>query len=197
MKQRRHALPTLALATCMVLQTGCATTRGPVSETMDPLTAVTATFSNSPLIVYRDTPSRAAFSKQYVSIGPIEINKSGDYQYFLWLGIWTTLQTNDAGELQDGFDSVVLIANGEPLLLDIVGWTPASINTSVPVYPKPFASSLDAYYRVTADQIRLITQADDLLLRTTGSSPIEFALWGDQQTARQDLDAFLDRILIQ
>lgn len=179
------------------MQLGCATASGPVSEKMDPLTAVTSTYSNSPLIVYRDTPSRAAFSKHYVSLGPIEINKSGSYTYFLWLGIWSTLQTNDPAELQNGFESIVLVVDGEPLLFDIAGWTPASIGTSESVYPKPFASSLDAYYRVTADQIRLIAESTDVQLRTTGSSPLEFSLWGEQKSARRDLDAFIDRVLIQ
>jgi len=175
----------------------CATFSSPVGETLDPLTAVTATYSNSPLIVYRDNNSRAAFSKNYVSIGPLEINKSGDYRYFLWFGIWSTLQTNNPSEQQDGFDSVVLLVDGEPLLLDLVGWTPAAIGTSEPVYPKPFASSLDAYYRVTADQIRLIANANDIVLRTTGATPLEFALWGEQKAARADLNEFLHYISVQ
>jgi len=177
--------------------TACATSTAPVSEVLDPLTAVTATYSNSPLIVYRDNHSRAAFSKNYVSIGPLEINKSGTYNYYLWLGIWSTLQTNDPTEQQDGFESVVLLVDGEPLLLDLVGWTPASIGTSEPVYPKPFATSLDAYYRITADQVRLIANSSDIVLRTTGAAPLEFELWGEQKAARSDLNEFLHYISVQ
>jgi hypothetical protein len=105
------------------------------------------------------------------------------------------LQTNDVSQQRDDFESIVLIADGEPLLLDLVGWTPAAIETSVPVYPKPVASSLDAYYRVTADQIRLIARAVDLQLRTTGPSPREFGLWGEQRQAKLELNRFLASIL--
>jgi hypothetical protein len=187
----------LVMAVALVLLTACATPGDSVSEKMDPLTAVTVTYSNSPLIVYRDNPSHAAFARDLVSLGPIEVNKTGSYRYYLWLGIWSTLQSNNLDEQRDGFESIVLIVDGEPLLLDVAGWTPAAIETSHPVYAKPFASSLDAYYRVTADQIRLIAAADDLQLRTTGSAVREYELWGEQKAARNDLDAFLHRVFVR
>ena len=95
------------------------------------------------------------------------------------------------------FESVVVIADGEPLLLDSIGWTPASIETSTHVYPKPVATALDVYYRVTADQIRLIANARDLQLRTTGAMPLEFNVWSAQKAAREDINEFLHRIYVQ
>jgi len=186
--------PIFAAVIAALVLSGCATNAYPVSEKLDPLTGVTVTYSNTSLIVYRDSPSRAANARNYVDIGPIEVNKSGSYKYYLWLGIWNTLQTGGLEELRDGFESIVLIADGEPLLFDVAGWTPAAIETSEPVYPKAFAASLDAYYRVTADQIRVIAEARDLQLRTTGSLPREFELWGDQKTARRDIQQFLNRV---
>lgn len=187
----------LATAFAILLLAACATPGSTVSESLDPLTAVTVTFSNSPLIVYRDSPAHAAFARNFVSLGPIEVNKTGVYKYYLWLGIWSTLQSNNLEEQRGGFESIVLLVDGEPLLLDAAGWTPAAIEASQPVYPKPFASSLDAYYRVTADQIRLIADAGDLQLRTTGTTPQEFELWGEQRPARNDLDAFLHRVFVR
>jgi hypothetical protein len=187
----------LVTVLAVLLLAACATPGNSVSEKMDPLTAVTVTYSNSPLIVYRDNPSHAAFARDLVSLGPIEVNKTGSYRYYLWLGIWSTLQSNNLHEQRDGFESIVLLVDGEPLLLDAAGWTPAAIETSQPVYAKPFASSLDAYYRVTADQIRLIAAANDLQLRTTGSAVREYELWGEQKAARNDLDAFLHRVFVR
>ena len=94
-------------------------------------------------------------------------------------------------EHQADFASVVIFADGEPFLLDVSGWTQAAIGVSEPVYAKPVASSADAYYRVTADQIRLIAQASELRLRTTGVSPRDFELWDKQRLARQGLQAFI------
>ena len=186
---RRHTFPAAIVVTLVL--TGCATPARTVSDKLDPLTSVTVTFSNSPLVVYREDPSHAAYSRNYVDLGPIEVNKSGTYKYYLWLGIWSTLQTRNLPDLRDGFESIGLIADGEPLLLDLAGWTPAALGTREPVYPKAFASSLDAYYRVTTDQIRVIVTAGDLQLRTTGPSPLEFGLWGEQRSARRDLSEFL------
>jgi len=190
---RWHTIPAAIVVTLVL--SACATPARTVSDKLDPLTSVTVTYSKSPLVVYRDSPSYAAHSRNYVDLGPIEVNKSGTYKYYLWLGIWTTLQMRSLPDLRDGFESIVLIADGEPLLLDLAGWTPAAIETSEPVYPKAFASSLDAYYRVTADQIRVIVKAGDLQLRTTGPSPLEFGLWGKQSSARIDLSNFLDYVL--
>jgi len=183
-------------AFALLILTACASTGQSVNDGLDPLTGVTFTYSNTPMVMFRDNPSRAAYARNYVHLGPVEVNKSGTYKYYMWLGIWSTLQTNNVSQQRDSFESIVLIADGEPLLLDLAGWTPAAIETSSPVYPKPVASSLDAYYRVTADQIRVIVEARDLQLRTTGPSPREYGLWGEQKLARQDLNNFLDRVLV-
>lgn len=175
----------------------CAAPSHSVNDGLDPLTGVTVTYSNTPMVLYRDNPSHAAYARNYVHLGPLEVNKSGIHKYFLWLGIWSTLQTGGLTEQRAGFDSIVLLVDGEPLLLDVAGWTPEAIGTSAPVYPKPVAASLDAYYRVTADQIRLIADARDLQLRTTGPSPSEFGLWSEQRAAKRDMREFLDRVIDQ
>ena len=175
---------------------GCASTSPTINDNLDPLTGVTVTFSRTPLVMYRENPSQAAYARNYVHLGPIQVNRSGSYQYYLWIGIWNTMQTADLSEHRDGFESIVLFADGEPLLLELSGWTQEAIGTSERVYLKPVASSADAYYQVTADQIRLIAQSRDIRLRTTGSSPKDFELWDDQKSARNDLTEFLTRIFL-
>ena len=130
-----------------------------------------------------------------MSLGPVQVNRGGRFEYFLWLGIWNTNQTASVADRRDGFDSIILFINGEPLALDLSGWTPGAIGASEPVYPQPVPSSLEAYYRVTADQIRLITDADDIQLRTTGFSPRTFESWDDQATAREDFRQFLSNVV--
>lgn len=174
---------------------GCAGSAATVNDKLDPLTGVTITFSKSPLVLYRDNPSQAAYARNFVHLGPIQVNRSGNYQYYLWLGIWNTMQTASLSQHRDGFDSIVLFADGEPLLLDLSGWTPEAIGSSEPVYLKPVASSVDAYYRVTADQIRLIAESSDIRLRTTGSSPKGFEMWDQQKAARAGLNEFVSRVL--
>ena len=172
---------------------GCASS--PIlGEKLDPLTSATLTFSSTPMVLYRDNPAHAAHARNYVSLGPLQVNRSGHYQYFVWLGIWNTNHTVSVEDGRDGFDSIVLFVDGEPLALKLTGWTPEAIGASEPVYLPPVASALDAYYQVTADQIRLIANSNDIQLRTTGFSPRAFELWDDQASAWDGLLAFLDRV---
>ena len=106
----------LSLA-CLV---GCATA-SQVSQRLDSKTGVTFTFSSTPMILYRDAPAHAANARNFVSLGPLQANRSGRYEYFIWLGIWTTNHSVDGLGGRDGFDSIVLFADGEPLTLDLSG----------------------------------------------------------------------------
>lgn len=158
---------------------------------LDPQTAVTVTTSKTPLILYRENPSVAAYARNFIHLGPIEVNQSGSYRYFLWLGIWNTMETPLVTEQRDGFEAITIFADGEPLFFEIAGWTSGAIGTSAPAYLKPVASAADAYYMVSIDQIRLIATANDIRLRTAGPSPREYRLWDDQRTARQSFGAFV------
>ena len=173
---------------------GCASQPSASNEKLDPLTAVTLSYSSTPMVLYRDDPGRAAHAKNFVSLGPLLVNRSGHYEYFIWLGIWNTNQTSDIDERRDGFDSIVLFVDGEPLALEIAGWTPEAIGASEPIYAPPVASALNAYYRVTADQIRLLAYSSDVQLRTSGALPRQFEPWDDQSAARQGLQRFLQQL---
>jgi len=173
------------------LLSGCASSPPTPGEKLDPQTSATMTFSTTPMVLYRDDPGHAAYARNYVSLGPLQVNSSGYYRYFIWLGIWNTNHTVAVAERRDGFDSIVLFVDGEPLTLELSGWTPDVVGASEPVYPQPVASALDAYYQVTEDQIRLISDSTDIQLRTTGFSPRSFELWDDQSAARLGFKAFL------
>jgi len=186
-------MATVLIAVLIVAGCSSNTTIPIVRDKLDLVTGVTVTFSNTPLIMYREDSGRAAFARNYVHMGPIQVNRSGSYQYYLWLGAWNTMQSPNPAEHQDGLESIVIFADGEPLSLELAGWTAEAIGTSEPVYLKPVASSVDAYYRVTADQIRLIAAARDIRLRTSGANSREYTLWDNQQVARSELNEFLNR----
>ncbi|MDH3748547.1 MAG: hypothetical protein OER97_10100 [Gammaproteobacteria bacterium] len=105
------------------------------------------------------------------------------------------MQASDPTQQRDGFESITVFADGEPLLLELTGWTPDAIGASTPVYQRPVGSAADAYYKVTVDQIRLIAEASDIRLRTTGTSSIEYHLWDGQNTAHRGFEAFLQAAL--
>lgn len=170
---------------------GCASSRPNVIDKLDRFTGATVTYVDVPLVFYRDNPSQAAYARNYLHAAPIQVNRSGTYQYYLWVNSWSTMQVTDVARVRDGLESIVVFADGEPLLLELSGWAPDIMGVSEPVYLTPAASAADAYYQVTIDQIRLIAESVDIRLRTAGPTPHEFELWDDQSSARQSLTEFV------
>lgn len=152
---------------------------------------MTITNSRTPIITSPDVPFVREATRDYVRIGVIEINRMGSLEYFLWLGISEFEHTGSAGSHPVAFESIDLAIGGETLTLDVHGWSPQAIGASEPVYKKLFSTSVDAYYRVTIDQIRLLAAAQEFELHTTGPAPRKFVPWYKQSMARDDLAEFL------
>jgi len=173
-KIARHVTTILLMAALA----SCASSQSPVDQHLDPLTGVTVTRASAPIVFFRDNSALAAYARDYVYLGPLEVNRMGSHQYYLWLGIWSTMREGrDDTRWRDGFESVTLFADGEPMPLEIAGWTAESIGMSEHAYVKPVASAMDAYYLVTIDQIRLIAEASDLRLRAGASSVDSYLPW--------------------
>ncbi|MDH3338065.1 MAG: hypothetical protein OER22_03855 [Gammaproteobacteria bacterium] len=181
----------LSTAVAFLLLASCSSSGSLLPSKLDPLTAVTITYSKAPLVFYRNESGRAAHARDYVHLGPLEVNRSGTYSYYLWLGIWNTMQDARGDEPRDGFDAIVVFADGEPLPLEIAGWTPAAIGASEHAYMKPVASAADAYYAVTVDQLRMIAEATDLRVQSTGPQGKSYEPWDSQASAKASLTAFL------
>ncbi len=184
--------PTLIVALVLA---ACGGTTPAVSGRLDPLTGVTVTSATKPLVFYRDRSAQAAYAKDYVYLGPIEVNNMGRRDYFIWLGIWGSSDSADRSSQMDDFTSIVVYADGEPLNLEVNGWTPASIGLSEPVYVKPVASATDGYYRVTIDQIRLMAEARDLEIRTGSTRPQRYTPWDSASTTSAGMQAFVREVL--
>ena len=193
----RHSMRFRALLITVLFALLAACASNPSSLTrayLDTGTGVTVTASQVPLVLYRDNPAAAAYARNVVHLGPVEVNRSGEYRYFLWVGIWDTLQSTNESLSRDGFETIIITVDSESMALDLAGWTPAAIDASAPVYLRPVASASEAYYPLTVDQIRFIAEARSVTLRTTGSSPREYVLWSGQHGAREALVTFLDQV---
>jgi len=192
-RRKGHFLKRLTWILAVATVVGCA--GGPlVTDYLDELTGVTVTHATVPVVLYRDRSAQAAFARDFVYLGPIEVNNMGRRTYYLWLGAWTTTDSPDRAVEIGDFESIVIYADGEPLSLEVAGLTPESIGVSEPVYVKPVASTRDAYFRVTADQIRVIAEAHDLELRTGSLRPYEYRLWDGAGTGTRGLQAFLREV---
>lgn len=189
---------TIRVATILVLAlslAACSGTTALVVDRLDPVMGVTVTSTTKPLVFYRDRSAQAAYAKDYVYLGPIEVNNMGHRNYFLWLGIWSSSDSADRSSQMNDFETVVVFADGEPLSLEVDGWTPESIGLSESTYVKPAATATDGYYRVTIDQIRLIAEARDLEVRAGSTHPQSYTAWDTASATSASMRAFVQEAL--
>ena len=172
----------------MAIITGCGGNAPFVGEKLDPVTSVTIRYSTPHLVFFRGVAGRDAFARDYVDLAPVEINRSGDRRYYIWLGIWT-----DAGEAagRDEFSSVTVFADDTPLRLEISSWTAATIGASEPVHKKPIASAVDAFYEVTIGQLQRVAAATHLRLGTDSEEDEMFEPWDNHAPGKAALLEFL------
>lgn len=190
----RNPAPVKSLILCVVaaaLLTACGGSKPLVQDSLDLKTGVTVTRATDSVIFFRNRSAYAANDREYIYLGPIEINKMGQRSYYLWLGIWNQSEDVKMAPTQNDFESVVILADREPLDLQVMGWNPAKIGMSEPVYVKPVESAIDAYYGVTIDQIRVIAEARDLEIRTGPSEREHFQPWESSEAATDGLRAFV------
>jgi len=193
-RNQLQSLPVGASITGLIVMmsiVGCTTPPSMVLETLDPLTAVTVSSINTPFVLLREQPSTSADADEYIYLGPIKVNKAGQYDFYLWVGVWSAGRPIDLAAYRHDLEKIIVFADGEPFSLGVVGWTPAAIGTSEPAYLNPRAWGSDAYYQVTAEQVRQFSVANDIVLQISDASSDEFVLWDEQEVARADLAEFV------
>jgi len=182
---------TLIVLSAIALTASCAGAGELTASKLDSVTGVTITYDRAPLVFYRDDSGKAAYARNLLHLGPIEVNRTGTFRYYLWLGIWNTVDEADYERTRDGFESITIFADGEPLSLEVSGWTADAIGASASVYTKPVASAADAYYEITVDHLRLLAEAKDVRVQSTGTRPRIYEPWDDQVAAKAGLREFL------
>ena len=191
--KRRYSLFWGLVLVATACATGCSSNSALTREKLDPITSVTIRYSGHPLVFFRNISGRGAFVKDYVDLGPIEINRSGDYRYYVWLGIWTADGDTATDAAGDRLESIVIFTDGAELRLSIKGRSVEAIGASEPIYSKPVSSAVDAYYEVSFDQLRILADAANLRLRFGADDSPAFEPWNNQELGKAALLEFLNR----
>jgi len=193
-KIQRNSTPTLLLCFSIgmaaLLASACASNPGIVVSKLDPRTSVTITYNQSPLVFSRTLNESVSRAEEHLYLGPVEVNRSGNYRYYLWAATWSTMDGSPINSRPDRFETIEVLADGTPVTLKISAGSLRAIGVSEPVYQKPAPWATEVYYSVTLDQLRLIAEATDL--RAQYSSTREsYEPWDDQVSSKAGLHAFL------
>jgi len=167
-----HTRHTIAFALLVVvgLLAGCA--GGERLEQLDERSGATIVRGSAVLVYARTEPRFSRSARDYVYLGPVETNRQGAHEYFLWVGIATTIDRGfiapDAQEPRTLFVEV----RGEPIELPLRAWhdlAPAGVKT--PMYPTTVPVREELAARVTLQQLALIGDASpaSVSLATGGS----------------------------
>ena len=158
---------------------GC--TSGGRLEQLDERSGATIVRGPDVLVYARTEPRFSRSARDYLYLGPVETNRQGVREYFLWVGVATTIDRGFiAPDAQEPHTLYVEI-QGEPIELPLKAWhellptglTKPMYSTTVPVREELAA-------RVTLQQLVLIggaSPASVSLATVDNSVPRTFVRW--------------------
>ena len=128
------------------------------------------------IVLARPIPQLASSVRDYVYIGPVELNNMGQRDHYLWIGLASTIDRKFAKVSPASIDTLVLFIDGQPMTLSLREW-----HTELDNPPYETAAPLYATYaaRATLDQIRRIADAtlvDVHMMSGTGRSG-HYRMW--------------------
>jgi hypothetical protein len=181
----RNSCTALAIVTLMA---ACATTPDPLESRLDRTSGLTVATLKQAIVLARPAPYRATAARDYAYLGPVEINRTGSREHYLWVGMASTLDRKFFSETAPAATMLYLLVDGQPMTLPLSPWgedietPPYAVNT--PVYEHLRA-------RVSLDQLQRIAAADSvdvhIVARPTASD--RYRLWGGRWSELADFAA--------
>jgi len=136
-------------------------------------------------IVFARTETRYSRSgRDYLYLGPVEANRQGTREYYLWVGVGTTLDRGYLAPPGESPDTLYLEVDGELMELKLRPWSEREPRLgAAPVYRTSVQLQSELAARVTLDQLTLLGGAALRSLRVAdrdGNARIYFR-WDDAQ----------------
>ena len=186
-----------------VLLAGCSSISGdaPLRQRLDDATGATVTTLASPLVFYREQSLLAANARDYIYIGPVEVNRNGRRQYLLWVAYRSTIDR--AGSA--GFTApaqTYLLLDGEPMDLPVATSMdrPQAGTHTLPgadeaewLYQTSVGGGESVLFEVTRAQLLTIARAREVRIITAESaaSAVQYEPWRTPATDFVDFSRYL------
>lgn len=154
----------------------CTTTAVPLESRLDLNSGVTVQTLETPIVLARPIPRLATSARDYAYLGPVEINRMGTREYFLWIGMGSTLDRSFVGEPRPTATTLHLMLDGEPMPLPLSAWH-QDIDTPPYAVGTPVHEHL--HTRVSLDQLRRIARAGsiDVHIAAADMTTDRYRLW--------------------
>lgn len=165
-----------------------------VREQLDERTGVTVTSMSAPLEFFSPQPERGLQAASFAYLGPIEINRTGQRQSYLWLSVLLgedERRRNPAGTRSA--PQLRITAGGVTLEPSPVGTDARQVGLGHRVYERPADWVGEAFYAVTDEQLVQLAAADTVTLEISAPNeePRRYEAW---KADRSGLRSFVERI---
>lgn len=140
---------------------GCQTARlEDTLERLDESSGVTLLRAAEPLVFARTEARYSRSARDYVYLGPIETNRQGQRDYYLWVGVGTTLDRGFLAPEATEPELLLTEVGGEPMIFELAPWLEREPSLTVgDVYEPAVKVGVALAARVSKQQIELLAQA--------------------------------------
>ena len=136
-------------------------------DRLDPQTGVTITTAEDVLVFARTEGRYSRSARDYVYLGPVALNRQGRREYFLWVGVASTLDRGYLAPETGVPEALQLTLAGEPMEFHLQPWEQIAPGLSgSPSYRTPVEIRRELGARVTRDQLGLLERARPDSVRT-------------------------------
>ena len=178
----RGLLPALAGLLAAVLG-GCAAHIGSnVVERLDPATGLTIVKARQALVFARGEFGYSRSARDYLYLGPVETDRQGVREYYLWVGVGSTLDRGYLAPRQAVPRTLYLHVRGEWMRLALRPWAAHVTGFDANhVYRTPVKARAELAARVTLNQLELMDSSGLQAIRVTDASGTasEYVRWNN------------------
>jgi hypothetical protein len=159
----------------------CAGGRATVVEQLDERTGVMLLHGREPAVFARTEPRYSRSMRDYLYLGPVETNRQGVREYYLWVGVATTLDRGFIAPPAEAPTTLYVTIAGEPMELPLAPWREL-VRTAItdPVYATAVPLMNELAARVTLQQLTLLDAAQLQSVSVDaggGSAPRAYVRW--------------------
>jgi len=144
----------IALIATLAALAACASQTRIVRERLDEPSGTTVRAGAEPIVFARTQPQYSSSGRDYLYLGPVETNRQGAREYYVWVGVATTLDRGYLVPLGSEPERLFIDVAGEPMELTLRPWKEREPNLrEARVYGTPVRLGVELAARVTLDQL--------------------------------------------